>query len=99
MDDPGPDLEMYGKYSGELFWVLVQLTEREAKATLKEMIDKGMLQDGFKALLILGKRFDNQTTASLLQLFLGGLTSGRPKLQYWHGNSVKLSRVISSWLF
>ena len=75
-DDPNLDDYMYEKFSGELFGVLVQLTEGEAKATLKEMVDKGMLQDGYKALLILGKRFDNQTTASLLQMFLEVITPG-----------------------
>ncbi len=66
---------------GELFGVLVQLAEGEAKATLKEMVDKGYAQDGYKALLILGKRFDNQTTASLLQLFLDVINPGSLKVK------------------
>ena len=76
VDDPSLDVPMYDKFSGELFGVLVQLTEGEAKATLKEMVDKGVLQDGYKALLILGKRFDNQTIASLLQMFLEVIAPG-----------------------
>ena len=40
-----------------------------------------MLQDGYKALVILGKRSDNQTTASLLQLFLEVISPGGPKVK------------------
>ena len=43
LDDLNLDLTLYDKFSGELFGVLVQLIEGEAKATLKEMVDKGML--------------------------------------------------------
>ena len=76
---PNLDGRMYDKFSGELFGVLVQLTEGDAKATLKELVDKGMLQDGYKALLLLGNRFDNQTIASLLQMFLEVIAPGSLK--------------------
>ena len=73
------NLELHSKYSGELFGVLVQLTEGEAKSALTELAVNGGgvgADDGYQGLLLLQNRFDNQTTSSLLQLFCEVITPG-----------------------
>ena len=64
------DREMHRKYSSELYGLLVSLTSGEAKGILKGMLDSRMPSDGFKALVILRRRFDAITTGSLLQAYL-----------------------------
>ena len=59
--------ELHSKYSGELFGVLVQLAEGEAKSALTELALKSGgvgADDGYQGLLLLQNRFDNQTTSS-----------------------------------
>ena len=48
----------------------VSLKSGEAKGILKGMLDSGMASDGFKALVILRRRFDAITTGILLQAYL-----------------------------
>ena len=69
-EDMDPDL--YEFYKGQLYGVLVDLTEREGEARriLKGFEDRGEQLDGFKAMLALQDRFDVQTTSSILQALL-----------------------------
>ena len=85
--------EIYEKYSHELYGILCSLTGGEAKTVLKGIVDSGSGQDGFKGLLVMNRRFDTRTSASLLQTYLDvvsqgskeqgilcqGSTSGKPK--------------------
>ena len=76
--------EYHSKYSGELFGVLVQLTEGEAKSASTELALNGGgvgADDGYQGLLLLQNRFDNQTTSSLLQLFCEVITPGGLKFK------------------
>ena len=54
------DRERYDFYKGQLYGVLVDLTEREGEARriLKGFEDRGEELDGFKAMLALQERFD-----------------------------------------
>ena len=71
-DDQEMDVDLYEAYKGQLYGVLVVLTEREGEARniLKGFEDRGDELDGFKALLALQERFDVQTTSSILQALL-----------------------------
>ena len=65
VNEDGTDfkIDMHTKYSGELFGVLVQLTESEAKSALTELALNGGgvgADDGYQGLLLLQNRFDNQ---------------------------------------
>ena len=64
----GPTL--YDRYSSELYGLLVSLTSGEAKGILKGMLDSKWPTDGFKALVVLRRRFDALTGGSILQTFL-----------------------------
>ena len=68
--DVGLSMLIYEKYASELYGLLCSLTTGEAKNVLKGIVDSGFQHDGFKALVILNKRFDSKTAASLLQSFL-----------------------------
>ena len=57
-------------YSSELYGIVCLLTSGEAKLVLRWMADFEPSCCGFKAFLLLQKRLDNQTTASLLQAYL-----------------------------
>ena len=50
---------------GDLFGVLVQLTEGEAKTMVKGMIDKGFNNDGFKTIIDLNHRCDARSEAGI----------------------------------
>ena len=50
--------DIHRKYSSELYGLLVSLTSGEAKGILKGMLDSKMPSDGFKALVVLRRRFD-----------------------------------------
>ena len=65
-DEQEMDVDLYEAYKGQLYGVLVDLTEREGEARniLKGFEDRGDELDGFKALLALQERFDVQTTSS-----------------------------------
>ena len=41
----------YEKYSGEVYGVLCGLTSGEAKSVIKGVVDRGLRQDGFRALV------------------------------------------------
>ena len=49
---------IYSMYRTELYGLLVSLTGGEAKGILKGMLDTRMPADGFKALVILRRRFE-----------------------------------------
>ncbi len=69
--------EHHTKHSGELFGVLVALTDGEAKSALTELATQSGAvgaDDGYQGLLLLQHRFDNQTTSSLLQCFCEVIT-------------------------
>ena len=63
-------LELYDEYRGDLYGLLVQLTEGEAKESIKSLAEQDGGIDGFKALWILNRRFDCKTSASLLRPYL-----------------------------
>ena len=65
---------MYERYKGELYSLLCGLTEGDAKSVVRTVVDKGFAQDGFKAFVDLGRRFEAQTAASLLQTFIEGVS-------------------------
>jgi hypothetical protein len=60
----------YEKYTAELYGIICSLTTGEAKNVVRGIMDTSLAQDGYKALVILNKRFDAKTSASLLQSFL-----------------------------
>ena len=64
----------YVKYKSELYGLLCGVTLDDAKGILKEMVDSGGEHDGFKALLILSRRFDSSTAAGLLRSYLTVVT-------------------------
>ena len=64
---------MYLRYKGELYSALCGLTEGDAKSVVRTVVEKGFAQDGFKAFVDLGRRFEHQTPASLLQTFTEGV--------------------------
>ena len=72
--DPESDSEvdflLHDKYKGELYGVLCSLTTGEAKNIVKDIVENGFQQDGYKALALLNKRCENKTTASRLNAFL-----------------------------
>ena len=53
-----------------MFGVLCSLTTGEAKGVVKGIVDRGYGQDGFKALVELGRRYDTTTATSLLHSYL-----------------------------
>ena len=64
------DPELWKKYSGELYGVLVSITGGEVKSLVRGIVDLGFKQDGFKTLVTLNERFDSRNSATLLQAFL-----------------------------
>jgi hypothetical protein len=64
------DRARYEEYSGELFGVLVSLTQGGAKEILRGMVEKGLGRDGYKALAIFNRRYDSKTAAGLLQSYM-----------------------------
>ena len=70
-DEVDIDEDRFHQYSGELYGVLVSLTSGEARNILRGMADKGEAYNGYKGLLLLNKRFDSKTTASLLSVLSG----------------------------
>ena len=80
--DPKKSELLYDKNAGELYGVLCSITGGEAKSLVRGIRDdQGQTkQDGFRALLELGKRFDSQNSATRLQAFLEVCPR---KLQNW----------------
>ena len=62
--------DLYRKYSGELFGVLISLTDGEPKSMLRGLSESGTGSDGFKGLIHLVGRYDRRTQASLLQAYM-----------------------------
>ena len=69
-EDKDLNNEIYEKYSHALYGILCSLTGGEAKTVLKGIVDAGSGQDGFKGMLVMNRRFDTRTSASLLQGYL-----------------------------
>ena len=61
---------MYGTYKEELYSLIAGLTDGEAETIVRSVVDRGLMQDGFKALIDLNNRFDRRTAASLLSALL-----------------------------
>ena len=81
------DQGRYEHYKGQLYGILVSLTEggTEARAVLKGFEDRGEELDGYIGLLALQERFDVQTTSSMLGAFLevvkpGGIKCGPSRI-------------------
>jgi hypothetical protein len=72
VDEDEVDKNRYEHYKGQLYGILVSLTEggTEARAVLKGFEDRGEELDGYVGLLALQERFDVQTTSSMLGMFL-----------------------------
>jgi len=68
-DDGDLDQELYRKFSGELYGVLCTLTTGEPKNLVRGTVEGGFGQDGYKALVILNKRYDTRNGATLLHSF------------------------------
>ena len=68
-EDNDLDLELYRKYSGELYGLLVSKTSGEPRCILTQMVDSGEKACGFKALVKFLKRFDISTEADLMRDF------------------------------
>jgi hypothetical protein len=64
------------KYDGELYGVLCSVTRGEPKNIVRGIGDAHSDQDGFRAILVLDQRYDQRTTATLLQAFLDAV--GQP---------------------
>ena len=63
--------EVWDEWRGELYGLLLALTDGDAKEILRNMMEAGGPEavDGFKALLVVKKRFDVQTGSILLQAY------------------------------
>ena len=48
-------MEIYTKYTGELFGVLVSLTDGEPKSILRGITEAGISADGFRGILAVGE--------------------------------------------
>ena len=69
-EDGDLDKELYDKYTGELYGVLCSVTQGEPKNIVRGIVDAYSMQDGFRALAALNHRYDQRTTATLLQASL-----------------------------
>ena len=90
--------DLYSKYKSELYGILCSTTQREPKNIVRSIVDAHSDQDGFRALLALNHRYDQRTTATLLQASLdvvgppalksvNDVLSGVPK---WEGEIASL---------
>ena len=62
--------DLYDKYKSELYGVLCSTTQGDPKNIVRSIVDAHSDQDGFRALLALNHRYDQRTTATLLQASL-----------------------------
>ena len=62
--------DLYDKYKNELYGVLCSTTQGEPKNIVRSIVDAHSDQDGFRALMALNHRYDQRTTATLLQASL-----------------------------
>ena len=58
------------RYKSELYGILCSTTQGEPKNTGRSIVDAHSDQDGFRAILALNHRYDQRTTATLLQASL-----------------------------
>ena len=79
--------DLYNKYKSELYGILCSVTQGEPKNIVRNIVDSFSDQDGFRALLSLNHRYDQRTTATLLQASLDVV--GPPALK----NGVRSSLV------
>ena len=69
-DDLDLNEELCEKYRGELYGALCSVTQGEPKNIVRGIVDAHSVQDGFRALVALNHRYDQRTTATLLQASL-----------------------------
>ena len=69
-EDSHLDRVYYDKYTADLYGVLASLTGGEAKSLVRGVCDAGLGRDGYRALLILHRRYEVKTQASRLQAFM-----------------------------
>ena len=62
--------DLYSKYKSELYGILCSTTQGEPKNIVRSIVDAHSDQDGFRAILALNHRYDQRTTATLLQASL-----------------------------
>ena len=62
--------DLYRRYKGELYGVLCSTTQGVPKDIVRSIVDTYSEQDGFRAILALNHRYDQRTTATLLQASL-----------------------------
>ncbi len=90
--------DLYSKYKSELYGVLCSTTQGDPKNIVRSIVDAHSDQDGFRAILALNHRYDQRTTATLLQASLdvvgppalksvNDVLSGVPK---WEGKIASL---------
>ena len=97
-EDPDVDMGTHERYSEELFSVLVGLTEGDAKGIVRSLVDRGLPQDGYRALIELNRRYDYKTAASLLHAFMAVVNPDKiqrvedvqKRLAIWEGSIAKL---------
>ena len=68
-DDDSIDQEIYEEFNQELYGLLVSLTEGEPLGLIKWLVERDDA-DGYKAILMMVKRFDPKTTGSMLRSFM-----------------------------
>ena len=62
--------DVYDRYKSELYGILCSTTQGEPKNIAMNIVDSFSDQDGFRALLALNHRYDQRTTATLMQASL-----------------------------
>ena len=62
--------DLYERYKSELYGILCSTTQGEPKNIVRSIVDAHSDQDGFRAILALNHRYDQRTTATLLQASL-----------------------------
>ena len=71
--------DLYNLYKGELYGILCSVTKREPKNIVRIIVDSHSDQDGFPVFLALNHRYDQRTTATLLQASLDVVGPPAPK--------------------
>ncbi len=62
--------DFYERYKSELYGILCSMTQGEPKHIVRSIVGAHSEQDGFRAILALNHRYDQRTTATLLQASL-----------------------------
>ena len=77
--DTSLDRKTYDTFREELFALLVDKTEGDAKGVVKAVVERGLGQCGYKALLEMSRSFDRKTAASRRQALMGVVNPGQIK--------------------